>query len=117
MIVDCNPPFAQNEAKMKSGNFAWLLCTRLAHFSHFSREREMVLRDISREKCDARNCEKNQLNSGQFGAQFDQKLTIFQVKSLTFWNRLMYHFYLLLFSSFGYICHTSIKYISDWTYL
>ena len=22
MIVDCNPPFAQNEAKMKSGNFA-----------------------------------------------------------------------------------------------
>ena len=29
--------------------------TRPAHFSHFSREREMLLRDISLEKCGARN--------------------------------------------------------------
>ena len=55
----------------------WNVSNRPAHFSHFSREREMVLRDISREKCGARNCEKNQPNFGQFGAQFDQKLTIF----------------------------------------
>jgi len=92
-------------------SFVLIVSIRPAHFSHFSREREMVLRDISREKCGARNCEKNQPNVGQLGAQVDQKLTIFQVKSLTFWNRLMYHFYLLLFSPFDDICHTSIKYI------
>ena len=47
---------------------------RLAHFSHFSREREMVLRDISREKSGARNCEKNEPNSSLFEAQFDQNM-------------------------------------------
>jgi len=58
----------------------WWINARLAHFSHFSREREMVLRDISREKSGARNCEKNEPNSGQFEAQFDQNLGNFQDK-------------------------------------
>ena len=59
----------------------WLLVwIRPAHLSHFSREREMVLRDISREKSGARNCEKNEPNSGQFEAQFDQNLGNYQDK-------------------------------------
>ena len=60
----------------------WIIVqTRLAHFSHFSREREMVLRDISREKCGARNCEKKEQNSGHFEVQFDQNQSNFPVKA------------------------------------
>ena len=44
---------------------------RDAHFSHFSREREMVLRDISREKC---GCEKLRENR-PFLANFWSNLT------------------------------------------
>ena len=54
--------------------------TRHAHFSHFSREREMVLRDISREKCGARNCEKNRPIFGHFGPQFGQNSSNFQCR-------------------------------------
>ena len=48
---------------------------RPAHFSHFSREREMVLRDISREKWAARNCEKNRQILSELLASFGPNLT------------------------------------------
>ena len=56
------------------------IISRHAHFSHFSREREMVLRDISREKCGARNCEKNRPIFGHFGPQFGQNSSNFQCR-------------------------------------
>ena len=60
---------------------------RHAHFSHFSRKREMVLRDISREKWAARNCEKNQPILSQLLASFGPNLTniwtIFTTKLVT----------------------------------
>ena len=72
---------------------------RPAHFSHFSREREMILRDISREKCGARNCEKIWPIFGNFRAQFVRNLdnflakktpiqieTIYQLPSHSFFN-------------------------------
>ena len=62
-------------------HFSYVL-NRPAHFSHFSREREMVLRDISREKCGARNCEKKWPKFGQFMAKFDQNAEIFKDKML-----------------------------------
>ena len=52
--------------------------SRPAHFSHFSWERKIVFRDISREKYAAKNCEKNLPIFGQIWANFDKKLNIFQ---------------------------------------
>ena len=54
--------------------------TRHAHFSHFSREREMVLRDISREKCVREKLREKSTNFGLFRAQFDQELNNLQGK-------------------------------------
>ena len=48
---------------------------RHAHFSHFSREREIILREISREKYGARNCEKKRPFFGQFLANLVPNLT------------------------------------------
>ena len=70
--------------------------TRHAHFSHFSRQREMVLRDISREKCGREKLREKSTIFGQFWAQFDQKL-IFQVKLLPCELKLLYQMILLDF--------------------
>ena len=48
--------------------------------AHFSREREMVLRDISREKCGREKLREKSTNFGLFRAQFDQELNNLQGK-------------------------------------
>ena len=65
------------------------------------REREMVLRDISREKCGARNCEKNLPNFGHFLAHFDQNLNNFQCKVTLFLLKGVIPFVSISFSKFS----------------
>ena len=84
--------FSKNSVKT-----TFSLIIRHAHFSHFSREREMVLRDISREKCGREKLREKSTIFGQFWAQFDQNLGFFQGKLLPCELKLLYQMILLDF--------------------